>query len=857
MSDYENSQTDLSIKEDEEKKNALDIYGEKYRLLSENTTDVIWTLNFDFMITYVSPSVERVFGYGIEEIKKISLEKLIGREAFALLRKILAEELKNEKSNTRDLKRTRTFQLQQETAKGNLIWTEITTTFIRDENDNPTGILGVTKDITARKLTELQLQKNEKYLRTLINATNDSVGLLDINGEILLINEMGAKVFGKTVNEMIGRNAFEMYPIIFAKRKKQFDFNVLENGDPILYKADIGDRHLLIKIFLIDQEDGNRQLAFFGHDLTDQIKTEERLRLSQEHLEMRVEERTAELSRANQVLLMEIEYRDKAEEKLKLREAILSAIGFIAELFLKKRATDENICEGIERLGQAADVSGVAIYKNDRKFSINGFSHLKFAWSKSGNDPKKDISWIDTLSNKNMGTNAWGKELKKGKTIIAYANDTNGAYVNNLKKSHIHSLLAVPIFVQNKWWGLIAFGEKKTDRTWSSSELDAFKAATNIIGAAIGRNSYETELVESRRALDTLVGNLPGMAYRCDYNRKRTLEFVSVGCRELTEYSPSDLVFDKKISFSEVIHPDDQEMTWEKIQSAIEKQIGYQFIYRIYTAGGIRKWVWEQGCGVFDEKGEVIALEGFVLDISQQRNLEIQLKENAKEIELFNDILAHDIGNINQTVLANLSMLLSEDFGPLTDDQKSLLFTFERQIRRTLSLIQKVKTVSQVRGAGTETFVRTDINAAIRVAREALISGTKNKIVKINYAPGNDRKVIADHLIVQLFLNLFENAVNHVREDFVRIDVSVNSTFHDEKDCWKISVCDNGQGIRDELKKIIFDRFEKGQKRKGSGIGLAIVKALTLKYNGHIYVEDKVAGDQSGGACFQIILPKA
>jgi len=548
--------------------------------------------------------------------------------------------------------------------------------------------------------------------------------------------------------------------------------------------------------------------------------------------------------------------RENRETDNDIRDKLFQAVGFIAELFLNKRATDENINQALEKLGRASDESGLAVYANDPEFSKNGLSYKRYVW-KQWSAPSQSSFQIDVFSTKKYELSNWVDALVKGVSIVKYSRELKRDFRKLLEKSEICSLLIVPIFIQNRWWGVITIVNKNPGKIWSATEQDAFKAAANIIGAAIGRKQYETQIIENRRALDTLVSNLPGIAYRCVYNQKRTMEFVSIGAIDLIGYSPKEITGDNVISFSKVIHPKDREALWQKIKEAIGKHESYQLVYRVITAEKKVKWVWEQGCGVFDIDGSVIALEGFILDISERLKMEGELKRNAREIELFNDILAHDIGNINQTVLANLTMLLSEDFGSLNNDQRSLLITFEKQIRRTLALIQKVKTVNLVRGAGTENLSMMDLNTAIRVARDSIISSNKNKIVKINYAPGSDRNVIGDHLIVQLFLNLFENAINNTKGDLARIDVSINSSIYKEMDCWKISICDNGKGIRDQMKEVIFQRFEKGLKRKGSGIGLTIVRALTEKYNGHIYVEDKVKGDYSKGACFQVILPKA
>ena len=137
----------------------------------------------------------------------------------------------------------------------------------------------------------------------------------------------------------------------------------------------------------------------------------------------------------------------------------------------------------------------------------------------------------------------------------------------------------------------------------------------------------ETELKEKHRELETLLSNLPGMAFRCLYNKDWTMKFVSEGAKELTSYDPEELIDGKEKNYGDIIVPEDREMVWEEIKSSIEKRKPYKINYRIETKNGEVKWVWEQGRGIFDEEGNVKYIEGFIEDVSDRKNMEQKLKE--------------------------------------------------------------------------------------------------------------------------------------------------------------------------------------------------------------------------------------
>ncbi|HOO46317.1 MAG TPA: PAS domain S-box protein, partial [Deltaproteobacteria bacterium] len=145
------------------------------------------------------------------------------------------------------------------------------------------------------------------------------------------------------------------------------------------------------------------------------------------------------------------------------------------------------------------------------------------------------------------------------------------------------------------------------------------------------RRKAENDLKERERALITLMGNLPGMAYRCRNDRDWTMEYISEGCYPLTGYKPSDIIGSETISYAQVIHPDDRNMVWQTVQSSLIDKKHFQMTYRIITADGNLKWVWEQGIGIFSEKGDLVALEGFISDITTQRKAQSELRRSEEK----------------------------------------------------------------------------------------------------------------------------------------------------------------------------------------------------------------------------------
>ncbi|MEW6492048.1 MAG: PAS domain S-box protein, partial [Cyanobacteriota bacterium] len=169
----------------------------------------------------------------------------------------------------------------------------------------------------------------------------------------------------------------------------------------------------------------------------------------------------------------------------------------------------------------------------------------------------------------------------------------------------------------------------------------------------------EESLRESQRKLSTLMSNLPGMVYRCKNDSDWTMEFVSEGCYQLTGYYPTDLIGNRTVSYGQLTHPDDRDLVWSEIQAALQERRPFQLTYRIITAALEEKWVWEQGCGVLSSEGDIVAIEGFVTDITPNKRSEQFLRESQERFRCLSEatwegIVIHDKGiilDVNQALV--------------------------------------------------------------------------------------------------------------------------------------------------------------------------------------------------------------
>ncbi|MDB9524957.1 PAS domain S-box protein [Oscillatoria sp. CS-180] len=152
------------------------------------------------------------------------------------------------------------------------------------------------------------------------------------------------------------------------------------------------------------------------------------------------------------------------------------------------------------------------------------------------------------------------------------------------------------------------------------------------------RRQAQEALRESQRTLETLLGNLVGMAYRRHCDHSWTLEFVSEGCYELTGYTPSDLLGENAFPFEQLIHPDDRAYVRGELEQVLPDGNPFRMTYRILTADGQEKWVLEKGIPVSDSVTQPTIVEGFLTDITDRKEIEeaLMLEQERSERLLLN-----------------------------------------------------------------------------------------------------------------------------------------------------------------------------------------------------------------------------
>ncbi len=201
---------------------------------------------------------------------------------------------------------------------------------------------------------------------------------------------------------------------------------------------------------------------------------------------------------------------------------------------------------------------------------------------------------------------------------------------------------------------------------WRNSLLrDVNGTVTGMLSAGVDvtelRKTIEA-LRESERSKSVLLSNLPGMAYRCAYDRSWTIYFASSGCFELTGYLPEEFIDNRVLSFNDIICPEYREPVWTDSLEHLSSIESNRFEYEIFTASGERKWVLDINQGIPDESGKIVALEGIIIDITKSKLqfLQIQYLSNHDQLTGLHNRQYYD--NAKRMLEAKSSLPLSVMF---------------------------------------------------------------------------------------------------------------------------------------------------------------------------------------------------
>ncbi|WP_288378952.1 MHYT domain-containing protein, partial [uncultured Massilia sp.] len=373
------------------------------------------------------------------------------------------------------------------------------------------------------------------------------------------------------------------------------------------------------------------------------------------------------------------------------------------------------------------------------------------------------------------------------------------------------------------------------------------------------RRAIMQALHASEAQFRSLIGNIPGISFRCTLDDDWPMVFISDAVERVTGYAPAEFTgANPRRRFGTLIHAADRVRVNEAIDSALADARPYLVEYRVLHADGSVRWLWENGSGVRNERGEFEWLDGVILDITERREMEDALRDAKDKAEqaaaaraTFVANMSHEIRTPMNSILGFTDVLLD---GELNKDQRRHLDTIRNAGRALLRLLNEILDTAKLEKGAVE-LEQNDYNllSLIDELSSTLAANARAKglHLDIHYDPALPTGLRGDELRVrQVLTNLLDNAIKFTAHGAVTLRV------WPEADQLCIAVSDTGIGIAPERLQAIFDPFTQAdasmtRRFGGTGLGTTISKQLVELMGGKIWAESELGK----GATFHVRLP--
>ncbi|CAM6004417.1 unnamed protein product [Sphagnum balticum] len=655
-------------------------------------------------------------------------------------------------------------------------------------------------EIKERKLAEIAVKNSEKRFKDLFYSSPEGVFVQDFEGVIYDLNDAGAKLYGFTREEMIGKNVNELSPPedINEFRRRQAE---LTSGKVSSYEARVRhkDGHMTpiaLRTAVIEYND-KPALLIHSRDITDRIKYQETLKQMNLSLEEKVKQRTTELESLNATLQKEVSFRKEAETAIEQQKDFLRLL---------------------------IDMNPNLIFVKDQegRFVLVNEAFARF---------------YNTIPKEMIGK--YVKDFSKDSSEQSIFSDQDQLV---MQKNEALSFSDLKLYNRGTGREMYAQMVKRPIRSLSDH-------STNILGIVndiTEIKSAEERLKQSEQLYRQIARNVPNSAILIF---DKDLRFVlAEGALVGVITPPKDLVEGKTIyEATDAITLPDRERRYKAVLKG--DHLAEQF-----EEGG--RSLLTNVLPIKDDQGNIIYGMAIILEITDLKMAQKELEEKAstlkrsnEELERFAYVASHDLQGPLRTITSYLQLLEQRYFASLGQDAKDFITFSVSGAKRMQQLITDLLNYSRLNSV-PRPYQNVNLNELVFVVTKNLESTIQSKGAIIEYS---DLPVIfaEQYQLTQMLQNLIDNGMKFVKGRAPHIKIGFSET----PDFWQISVSDNGIGIQNEFKEkifLIFQRLHTENEYPGTGIGLAICKKVADLHDGHIWFHS----EPEQGTTFYVTISK-
>ncbi|MFX1385104.1 MAG: ATP-binding protein [Promethearchaeota archaeon] len=542
------------------------------------------------------------------------------------------------------------------------------------------------------------------------------------------------------------------------------------------------------------------------------------------------------------------------ESRLNFEKVISS----ISSRFVGRVDLEAAINSSFEDMGKLSNSDRVSLFLFDDKRKFFKNSH---EWcsenvnSQIGNLQKVDISIISW----------WINQVEK----ISFVNIRNVSELPNgahsVKKfmeiQNIKSFLAFPIYISGTINGFVCFSKAKENIQWKGKDFVILRIFAESLGETFERLNAEKALKESRELLRaTFEATADGILA---VNNNDTITHLNE--RFIYMWRVPDYIIHQK-NFTKLLdcivdqlkEPDKFLLKIRNLEKSSND--GYDMIF--FNDGRIFE---QYSCPLVQDREKVGRVWSFK-DITEHQHAEQELRKSERlyreayeRAELFKDVFTHDMNNIFHNIKSSAELItLLKETSENLDRLDDLFQIINGQIERGVKLINNVYKLSKLEESENP-LMAVNVYKVLDDAIEFAKKSFQEKQLNIQIEKKHEELLAeANEFLLDIFENILHNAIKYNQNQTIEIQIIIDKIVNDSKNFIQMQFKDNGIGIPNDTKKLIFQKGNKQDKHiRGLGIGLSLVKKILEIYKGKIRVENRIEKDYSQGSNFMIEIPEA
>lgn len=443
---------------------------DRFRLIAETAEDVFWTTDLDLSLTYLSPSVEKVFGYAPEELLGRNLMQFLDPISRKRLQK--ARKRREEAESRGEANLSNRLEFNFIAKSGVPVWMETISRALFDGAGGKIGYVGYSRDVSDRRKFEERLRHYEQA----VAATSDWVSMVDENYRYVLVNDAYVRVTGRKREDFTGKSVETIVGEARFKRIVKPGLDLCLTGQKFSYE-DWFDFPQAERMFCSvryfpwkDARTGARYVVIGVRDITE---------------------------------------RKRYEEAIEYRARLMQAINrFTGRLLLETRVAHVS-AKDMSLLGRAAGADRASLLMVAPGSRAQAWRAAALSCWQSGEGPETGSGHaLDA-----QAFSGWFSRLNQGRTISGIAEDFPEPERLALAARGARSILIAPVRTGESLWGLIILESLTQPTAFSEDAADFLLAIAGVLSGAVGRERMEEELREGRNSLENIINSVPDLLF--------------------------------------------------------------------------------------------------------------------------------------------------------------------------------------------------------------------------------------------------------------------------------------------------------------------------------------------------------